>query len=137
MAESGKFVLDTSAVLAFRSNETGAARVEEILRAAESRKAHVFLSFITRMEMLYRISSEEGDEEAASAVRLLDSTKAEWVSCEPEILVEAARIKARGGLLSVADAWIAATASIRDAVLVHADPEFASVREIRQERLRR
>ena len=136
MAESGKFVLDTSAVLAFRSNETGAARVEEILRAAESRKAHVFLSFITRMEMLYRISSEEGDEEAASAVRLLDSTKAEWVSCEPEILVEAARIKARGGL-SVADAWIAATASIRDAVLVHADPEFASVREIRQERLRR
>lgn len=123
-------------MLAFRSEETGAARVEEILRAAESRKARVFLSFMTRMEMLYRISSEEGDEEAASAVRLLDSTKVEWVSCEPEILVEAARIKARGGL-SVADAWIAATAAIRGAVLVHADPEFTRVREIRQERLRR
>ena len=135
MAEGRRFVLDTSAVLALRGDEAGAGRVEDILRAAAARKAAVFLSFMTRMEMLYRISSEEGEEAASSAVRLLESTRIEWVSCEPEILVEAARIKARGGL-SVADAWIAATATVRDAVLVHADPEFVPLRQVRQERLR-
>jgi len=42
-----------------------------------------------------------------------------------------------GGGLSVADAWIAATAAVREAVLVHKDREFARVRQVRQERLRR
>ena len=63
-----------------------------------------------------------------------DATGVEWVSCEPEILRAAARIKARSGL-SVADAWIAATAVVRDAVLVHKDPEFRHARDVRQERL--
>ncbi len=58
------------------------------------------------------------------------------MSCEPAILEEAARIKAGGGL-SVADAWIAATAAVRDAVLVHKDQEFARARQVRQERLHR
>ena len=57
------------------------------------------------------------------------------MSCEPEILEEAARLKAGGGL-SVADAWIAATALSRAAVLVHKDPEFARAHDVVQERLR-
>jgi predicted nucleic acid-binding protein len=56
------------------------------------------------------------------------------VSCEEAILQHAARIKAGGGL-SVADAWIAATAVQRDAVLVHKDPEFSRLRHLVQERL--
>ena len=134
MARAERFVLDTSAVLALRSDEPGAARVEKILRRAKVRDCRVLVSFMTRMEMLYRIGADEGPERAVDAVRLLDTTGAEWVSCEPEILVEAARLKANGGL-SVADAWIAATAIVRDAVLVHKDPEFARAREVRQERL--
>ncbi len=131
-----RLVLDTSAVLAIRSDEDGAGRVETLLRSARARRARVFVSFMTRMEMLYRIASEEGPEQAKTAVRLIDATGIEWVSCEPAILEEAARIKAAGGL-SVADAWIAATAVVRDAVLVHKDPEFARVRHVQQERLRR
>lgn len=57
------------------------------------------------------------------------------MSCEPEILDEAARIKAAGGL-SVADAWIAATAAVHDAVLVHKDPEMRRTPHVRQEELR-
>jgi ribonuclease VapC len=135
MAERSRLVLDTSAVLAMRSNEGGADRVEALLRAARSGRGRVFLSFMTRMELLYRIAGDEGHEQAESAVRLLDASGIEWVSCEPAILHEAARVKAGGGL-SVADAWIAATAVVRDATLVHKDPEFARVRHVRQERLR-
>ena len=136
MARRARFVLDTSAVLAMRSDEPGADRVESLVRSVRSGRTEILLSFMTRMELLYRISADEGPELAASAIRLIDASGIEWVSCEPEILEEAARIKAAGGL-SVADAWIAATASVRDATLVHGDPEFARARHVRQEHLRR
>ena len=132
MAEA--FVLDTSALLALRSDEGGAARVAELLRLGQRRKAQVLVSFMTRMEMLYRVAATEGQEPAQTAVRLVDASGVEWVSCEAAILDTAARFKARGGL-SVADAWIAATAVHRGAVLVHKDPEFARTPEIAQERL--
>src|SRR5438876_5331660 len=136
MAEASRLVLDTSAVLAMRSDEPGADRVERLLRSARAGRATVLLSFMTRMELLYRIGADEGQEQADAAITLLDATGIEWVSCEPAILQEAARIKAGGGL-SVADAWIAATAAVREAVLVHKDPEFARAPGVRRERLRR
>jgi predicted nucleic acid-binding protein len=136
MPEAGRLVLDTSAVLAMRADEPGADRVERLLRSARAGRTAVLVSFMTRMELLYRIALDEGPERAASAVRLLDAAGVEWVSCDAAILEEAARIKAGGGL-SVADAWIAATAAVRDAVLVHKDPEFERVAGVRQERLRR
>lgn len=128
------FVLDTSALLALRSDEPGAARVEEILRGGRRGKTNVLVSFMTRMELLYRVAATEGEDAARTALRLLDAAGVSWVSCDPAILDLAARFKARGGL-SVADAWIAATAATRRAVLVHKDPEFAAVREVDQERL--
>jgi predicted nucleic acid-binding protein len=87
------------------------------------------------MEILYRLTASEGDEAARSALRLMDAAGVTWISCEPEILEAAAQLKAHGGL-SVADAWIAGTAAVRGAVLVHKDPEFARARDVLQERLR-
>jgi len=133
-AEPPRFVLDTSAILALRGNEGGAARVDHILRAARAGSAIVLVSFMTRMELLYRITADEGSDAAHDAVRLLDATGIEWISCEDEILEAAAALKARGGL-SVADAWIAATALERGAVLVHKDPEFAAAKGTKLERL--
>ena len=127
-------MLDTSALLALRDDEAGAERVHRIIDAVRKRRASAYVSFMTRMELLCRIAASEGDEAAASAVRLLDALPLQWVTCEPAILVEAARIKLRGGL-SVADAWIAATAALRQAVLVHKDPEFATVADLAQEHI--
>jgi predicted nucleic acid-binding protein len=132
---AAKYVLDTSALLALRSDEAGADEVEGILRRASTRKSAVFVSFMTRMEIFYRLTVSEDEDSARAALRLIDATGVQWVSCEPEILEQAARLKAGGGL-SVADAWIAATALVHDAVLVHKDAEFAGVRSLRQERLR-
>jgi predicted nucleic acid-binding protein len=128
------YVLDTSALLALRGNEPGAARVEQILRRAGRTRSRVVASFMTRMELLYRISADESEEAAGAAIRLVDSTRLRWIWCDPPILERAARIKMRGGL-SVADAWIAATAIEHAAVLVHKDPEFERVAGLRHERL--
>jgi predicted nucleic acid-binding protein len=135
MAERPAFVLDTSALLALRGDEAGADRVEQLLRAARAGRVKILLSFMTRMELLYRIAADEGWDEAVAALRLVDAAGIQWVSCTEAILGEAARLKATGGM-SVADAWIAATAAVHAATLVHKDPELARLRHLRQERLR-
>jgi predicted nucleic acid-binding protein len=127
------FVLDTSALLTLRSDEPGADRVEDLLARAK-RGYRLFGSFMTRMELLYLICREEGEEAARGALRLVESFTIEWITCEPSILEVAAQLKARGRL-SVADSWIGATAISRQAVLIHKNPEFANFPEIAQEAL--
>jgi len=132
MPPKSVFVLDTSALLALRSDEFGADRVERLLQQAKKNQAQLLISFMTRMEVLYRVWREEGPEAAREALRLIDSFPIEWASCAPEILEMAARLKAQGKV-SVADSWIGATAIVRGATLIHKDPEFRNFKEIPQE----
>lgn len=132
MPLKGVFVLDTSALLALRGDEPGADRVERLIQQAQKNQVQLLISFMTRMEVLYRVWREEGPEAAREALRLIDSFPIEWVSCGPEILETAARLKAQGKL-SVADSWIGATAIVREATLIHKDPEFRNFKEIPQE----
>ena len=129
------FVLDTSALFAFRSNESGADRVEFLLQRARRDRHQLLASFMTRMELLYCIWRYEGEAASYDALRLVDSFNLEWVSCDPDILSTACRVKVQGGL-SVADSWIAATTVVRGATLIHKDPEFTKFTELRQEFLR-
>ena len=64
---------------------------------------------MTRMEILYLVWRDEGEQQARESLRLLDSLAIEWIACEPQILETSAYVKSHGGL-SVADSWIAATA---------------------------
>jgi ribonuclease VapC len=135
MPPKTSFVLDTSALLALRGDEPGADRVESLLSQAKKDQCRLLASFMTRMEMLYIVWRAEGDEAARHALRLIDSFAVEWISCEPNILEIAARIKAHGNL-SVADSWIGATAIAHGATLVHKDPEFEPFKDIPQEMIK-
>jgi predicted nucleic acid-binding protein len=126
------YVLDTSALLALRGNESGADRVETLLVQAKRKKCRLLVSFMTRMEILYCVRREEGNDSAQEALRLIDSFEMEWAGCDAAILQKAAEIKSAGGL-SVADAWIAATAGVLGGILVHKDPEFTRVTDVAQE----
>ena len=126
------YVLDTSALLVLRADETGAERVEALLTRAKRKQCRLLASFMTRMELLYCIQREEGADAAREALRLIDSFALDWVGCEPAILGKASEIKS-SGRISVADAWIAATAGFYSSTLVHKDPEFAPLTYIPQE----
>jgi len=132
MPPKNSFVLDTSALLALRGDESGADRVEALLTQAKRNQCRLLVSFMTRMEVFYNVWRGEGEDAARHALRLMDSFAVNWISCEPNILEIASRIKAQGGL-SLADSWIGATAIVHDATLVHKDPEFESFKEIPQE----
>jgi predicted nucleic acid-binding protein len=135
MPPKNSFVLDTSALLALRSDESGADRVEALLSRAKKNQCRLFASFMSRMEVLYTVWRGEGEDAARHALRLMDSFAVGWISCEPNILEIASRIKAHGGL-SVADSWIGATAIAYGATLVHKDPEFEPLKEVTQEVLK-
>ena len=91
---------------------------------------------MSRMELLYLVWREEGEDAAREALRLIDSFQIEWITCEPEILEIASRLKATGQL-SLADSWIGATTIARRATLIHKDPEFSKLKEITQQVLRK
>lgn len=135
MPLKNSFVLDTSALLALRGNEPGADRVAVLLSQGKRNQRRLLVSFMSRMEVLYIVWREEGEEDARHALRLMDSFNVEWITCEPNILEIAARIKAHGKL-SVSDSWIGATAIAYGATLVHKDPEFEPFKEIPQEVLK-
>jgi len=126
-----RYVLDTSALFALRGDEVGANEVERILREAEKGECEVYLSFITLMELCYRLWQEEGEQ---SAKEILAETRAlpiQEIGQDNDLLLKASHVKASFSL-SVADSWIIATAWEKKAMLVHKDPEFEQVKQIVQ-----
>jgi predicted nucleic acid-binding protein len=124
--KSEAYTLDTSAILALWNDEEGADIVEGILRRAKNFEVRVYFSFMTAMELYYNFKRRHGKQTADELYAVLGFLPAERVNFDERILLEAANIKA-DNQLSVADAWIAATASVTSSTLVHKDPEFEAL----------
>ena len=126
MREAERYTLDTSAIIAYFANEAGADTVEGILVLADRRRTEVYASFMTYMEVLYRVWKRLGEREGKAAYLRLKALAVRRVDVSEELLLTASRIKAAYDL-SVADAWIASTAFITRSQLIHKDPEFRSL----------
>jgi predicted nucleic acid-binding protein len=120
------YVLDTSAVMSLLRDEPGAEQVEAILEGDE----HVALPFIALMELRYALLRELPQARVDYLLDMLVLSRVEIPESSPEWGRRAAEVKAGGGL-SLADAWIAALALMRNAELVHKDPEFDRVAGLR------
>lgn len=130
---TGLFLLDTSALLALRDDEAGADRVAELLQHSRTAAVPTCLAcFMTRMEVLYRVWKDEGEQAGRLAHEQLLALPMRWVEASDGLLLQAAAIKACHPL-SVADAWIAAAAQLEGAALVHKDPEFRALDALPQE----
>ncbi|MGZ8217354.1 PIN domain-containing protein [Methylomagnum sp.] len=128
------FLLDTSALLALRDDEPGAARVDELLHNAQSGGPPCYSCFMTLMEVFYRVWKNEGEAAGREAYADCLALPIRWLHESPELLERAAAVKVTHPL-SVADAWIAAAALELDATLVHKDPEFERLPGLKEERL--
>jgi predicted nucleic acid-binding protein len=116
-----RFVLDTSALLAFMTGEEGADTVERILLGKENR---LFIPWAVLFEIYYVTKRTRGDKDADKRFVLIKELPVSvlWNMEEPDVLTSA-RIKAQFRV-SFADSIIAATALRQDAILVHKDPEY-------------
>lgn len=120
------YLLDTSALLTLRDDEDGAERVAELLAQAQAGKATCLACFITLMEVLYRVWRDEGEAAGRLAYEQCQALPIVWVHESAALLLRAAELKATHAL-SLADAWVAASALESGATLIHKDPEFAAV----------
>jgi predicted nucleic acid-binding protein len=129
-----RYVLDTSALLTLHNDEPGSDRVAGLLLAAADGQVEVYGCFITLMEVLYRVWRTEGEKAGRKAYAQCQQLPVTWVHESPVLLERAASLKALHPI-SLADAWIAATALECEATLVHKDPEFEPIRTLIEERL--
>ena len=105
-----------------------------LLTAAVLNELACYGCFISQMELFYRIWKDEGEEAGRKAYSLSLRLPISWLHESAELLEQASAIKACFPV-SLADAWIAAAALQLDAELVHKDPEFEKVDNLKQERL--
>ena len=127
MAEN--VLLDTSAILAFLCAEDGADVVEKNLRAAARKSLTAYASFITVAELFSAAMKKEGRDRAEYYLSIIKAWPVTWVQSDEALCVAAGVLKG-GHKMSIADAFIAATAIRHNAVLIHKDPEFDALKPI-------
>jgi predicted nucleic acid-binding protein len=128
------YVLDTSALLTVLNNEPGVDTVLSILEAAHSGEAQVTLPFMALMELEYLSLRQRSQEETQRMLTLVEAWPVAIEDSTQEWRHEAARVKATASV-SLADAWICSLACLVDAELVHKDPEYDTVPDLRSLRL--
>lgn len=128
------WLLDTSALLALRDNEAGAERVAALLKSSALGEQRCCGCFMSLMEIYYRVWKDEGVQAGHQAYRNCLALPVDWIHESPALLERAASVKATHSL-SLADAWIAASALELGATLVHKDPEFENLPGLLEERL--
>ena len=130
--ELNSYVLDTYALQAFLSGESGADAVRDLLVKAAAGKSKVYVSWISLAEVYYvtyrKSALEEKELLANNTIEGLKRLTIEIVPAGESEALKAGHIKAKYPL-SLADAFVAALGQIRNAQVVTGDPEFQSLEE--------
>ena len=121
-----KYVFDTSALLAYIENEAGANTVEDLLQKAMDGKATILISVISLIELFYIIVQEQSKEIAYERIELTKELPITIIGLEEADIEIIALLKAKYQI-SFADSCIAGLAKLKDAELVHKDPEYEDV----------
>ena len=117
------YVMDSFAILAYFEGESGMARVRTLLTAASEGSLNIYLSIINLGEILYIVEREQGLVAAQRTLGTIDQLPIQIQPADRSVVLAAARLKARYAI-SYADAFAAAVAQERQAILVTGDPEF-------------
>ena len=118
-----RYLFDTSALLALSGDESGAQVVESLLVKGRHGEARLYVSFMGVMEVGYKAYRVRGENGLADLLAYLQKLPVIRVDIDEELIALAARMKGTYQL-SLADAWILATAKQLGATLVHKDPEY-------------
>jgi predicted nucleic acid-binding protein len=92
-------------------------------RAAEAGKVKLGASFVSLTEAFYITHLSQGKPRAEDFVAVIKSWPMEIIYPDESLSLAAGEIKATHSV-SLADAFVAATAQLTSAVLIHKDPEF-------------
>lgn len=117
------YVFDSFAFLCLFKQEAGYQMVQELLNAGVRGECHIHLSVINYGEIIYSLIRKLGGDRTESYRLQLEQLPINFHSVDKAQVLEAAEIKAQGGL-SFADAFAVALSRSLQATLVTGDPEF-------------
>ena len=124
-------VLDSFALIAYFRDEPWAETVEYLLLTAGKKDAPLHMTDVNYAEVKYSIVKKDGAEAWEEAAKILQSLPIDFHSTNRALADSAADFKARFRI-SLADAFAAALAKVKNAELVTGDPEFKPLeREIK------
>ena len=124
--EESRYFLDSFAILAYLAEEEGAGVVEDLLNKAENGKVSLYLNYVNLGEVYYITFREKDVNEANESIVLVKRMPIEFVPVDEMIALIAGRVKATYSM-SYADAFVVATAIVKEAEIVTGDPEFESI----------
>ncbi|MGB8644247.1 MAG: type II toxin-antitoxin system VapC family toxin [Anaerolineae bacterium] len=125
-ASTSRYVLDSFALLAHLQDEPGAARVRAVLEAGAQARAELYLSVVNFGEVIYIIEREKGLPAAQRVIAAVDQLPLTVVEADRALTLAAAHLKVQHPI-AYADAFAAALAQSRDAILLTGDPEMKAV----------
>jgi predicted nucleic acid-binding protein len=118
-AESFSCVFDTSAVLAYLTDEAGAARVKSL-------RSEAAIPFMVYSELYYLLWQSRGKAEADNTYGLVKNWGLPTLFPNERVVLTAGRLKAVHQL-GIADSYIAAFSLIHEVPLVSKDPDYDSL----------
>ncbi len=124
-------VLDSQPVVAYFEKGEGWESLGELLQSAAEEKIKLSMSVINWGEVYYITLREYGEEHAERVNHALKNMPIEIVDVDMELTLQAARLKARGGI-SYADCFAAALAVRKKGELATGDREFKAVADVAQ-----
>ena len=119
-------VLDSFALLAFLRDEPGSEKVAAVLEKAGAREQPVHMTEVNYAEVQYIVRRKDGEAAWRVVAGELVAMPIEFHPADRPLADLAADFKTRFKL-SLADAFAAALAKLRNAELVTGDPEFKAV----------
>jgi predicted nucleic acid-binding protein len=119
-------VLDSHPLIKYFERDEGWEDVADLLQQASEEKCRLLLSVVNWGEIYYITHREYGEEHAEKVLHALRQMPVEIRPADEEMTLEAARLKAAGGL-SYADCFAAALAKKKKCELVTGDKEFKQV----------
>lgn len=118
---ASRYVLDSSALIAFLWDEAGAQAVEDVLVEGD---AEVFMSAVNLGEVVYIVHRLSGEQAAAAVeTKVFETPKIKIIDATWPRVKQAAEIKV-AGRLSLADCFCAGLAQEKQATVVTRDREF-------------
>jgi predicted nucleic acid-binding protein len=119
-------VLDSSAVITFLKNRSGAEKVAELLSLADAGERELYMCVVNWGEVFYSVW-RGGDKKAAEQVEHeISRMPIRIVEADMELTKIAAEFKAKSKL-PYADCFVAAAAKMMNAEVVTADQDFLLV----------
>jgi predicted nucleic acid-binding protein len=124
-------LLDTKPLIKLFAQEEGWEEVKDILSRIEAGQLEAGISVVTLTEIYYKYLQEQRPDLAKTRTEQLRyALYLKKLEIDQDVAIKAGEFKGKYGI-SIADAFIAASAYSQDATVISDDPDFGKISEIK------